>query len=192
MVALDMKRFCFTLIFLLFCICTNAQVKNVYVGFSPLGRMTIANDKYKALYSPLTKICGTYEDRSYGFSLNTDFSLGKGVIKSATWKQDSRDKESLENDFVANSKGVTTVSLGLAAGGTFNQGNRFQFPIYLGAGLEYLLGDGLHNFTPYVYFATRAMGYITNNMGLYVGANFYTSMKDYGSYLDVGVMFTIN
>ena len=78
-------------------------------------------------------------------------------------------------------------------GKTINYGKRFQFPIYLGLGLNYLEGG----MNAHLYFQiaakARVLFYIFNNMGLYAGATGKVGFADGISYpgvtVDTGFMF---
>ena len=168
-----MKSRILTLVVLsVFYINVNAQEKagSITIGVALIGyhHLNIAYDKeekYKYDYKSYFNFNVGYERQFKGVTSLAEFTYTKA-------KFDKYDLTGTSEYFnPAQSEDISSYSLIFYAGKTFNANQRFQFPVYIGAGGDYLSGGPFHNLAVDLAVKARFKFYITNNIGIFAGAS---------------------
>lgn len=149
----------------------SAQDKtlNFYVGASALGSVK-TNMSYEK---------GVKNKLSWTPSIGAQLGMEKrlGVVSTltefefATHKYKKHNFSYMERFNPDEFDKLSTFSLSLYAGKTIGSG-RFQVPLYVGAGFDYLKGYPMHNVTGHLAAKARVKYYVTTKLGIYAGATF--------------------
>ena len=153
--------------------CLEDGEKTIYVGFAPYGMTSIklspeSNDesiKYK--YKSYWNVNISKEGKLGGFGGMVELLFGKAKL----------DKIKIPDatpafDYLTNVEDIYMVDASVYGGQVFNQGRRFQFPLYMGGGVGYMNGNPFHHLTGHLAFKFRTNIYITERIGVYCGANY--------------------
>lgn len=167
-----MKTKISTIIIVLLAVCSfvRAQQKagNLIIGFGPTGsiseKISMDDEKYKYNYKSYWNANVSYEKLFKGSSTMTEvvYSNAKFDNYDLTGESQWFDPKQEEDLF--------SVSLTQYYGTTINPNKRVQFPVYIGIGADYINGGPFHNLIISGAAKARMKFYITNNVGIYVGA----------------------
>lgn len=159
---------------IMFTLTTHAQEKSlsVVVGVNP------------GVGSLNTNIKLDDEEYDLDYKMNIAFSADiekqfKGAVtlsefRYAKWKLDDVDLYKGANPIfpmTSYPEDVSSFSFMQYLGKTIFPNMRFQLPIYLGVGADYLLGEPYHNLFFDVGLKARAKFYIIDNIGIFVDAD---------------------
>ena len=200
------KFFTMCVVMLSVCTMTKAQIRNLSLGFAPLGynhvNITLDDEEYKYDYKSYWNANIGYERQFKG--VVTLFELGYSKAKF--------DKHELKGSSEwfdpAQSADLTNMSFMAYAGKTLNAQKRIQLPLYFGLGGDYIHGGPMHNLTFDLGLKARLKFYVTDKIGIYGGA---TGRLGFGSkkasessnsstyytistttwYVDAGIVFAI-
>lgn len=167
-----MKKVLFIFVSLfLFSYCAMAQekVQSINIGFSPYGmthaKISLSDEKYKYDYKSYWNVNAAFEKQLYGVLSLTEVSYSKA-------KFDEYDLKGTSDWFnPAQEEDLSAYSLTQYIGWTINPNKRVQFPLYVGVGFESLQGGALHNLLFDIAAKARVKFYITDAIGVYVGAS---------------------
>lgn len=159
----------------------NAQekVNSLTIGFSPLGATHINmkqkdNDmKYSSNYNSNWNVNIGYERQFEGVVSLTELTYFQAKWDETTYTHKDHDYPVLTGEDIW-SAGITTY-----IGTTINAKKRFQLPLYIGVGGEYIDGNGLHNVMLDLAAKARMKFYITSSIGIYAG---FTYRYGFGSH----------
>jgi len=164
------KHFAIVVALLLVCMGAKAQTKsnNLYVGFAPLGSISESisykDEKYKYKYKSYWNVNLSYEKLFKGSSTMTELFYSKAKFNEYDLKGESQ-------WFNPNqAEDIYTISFTQYYGTTINKNKRVQFPLYIGFAADYAKGGPLHNLLIGGAAKARVKFYITNSIGIYVGA----------------------
>lgn len=157
------------------CISVSAQetkgASSLTIGFSPFGttkaKIKKDEEKYEYDYKTYWNVNAGYEKE-----WNNAFS----VLFELSYAHASFDKYDLKGTTVmfnpAQDDDMNHVTAAAYAGMICLQGVRFQFPIYVGLGAEYLKsGKAIDTFVFDVLTKVRAKYYVTDKIAVFVGGN---------------------
>lgn len=169
-------------------------------GVSPMSGIFHADyeyegGKYKLDYTNYLSFNLGYEWQSGGSGILAE--LGYTYAKFDKMKIDKISNTPIYT--TADAKNISDISFSLYYGYTLNRQQRWQFPIYIGVGLDALQGKPFHHLfiSPAAKF--RVKYYMSNNFGLYVGVNgkygfggYYDENKDYSRKDDTHTMYKLD
>jgi hypothetical protein len=170
-----MKTKLFTVVAaLMICMGANAQDKasSLTIGFSPIGGVNVKMKQkdydidHKLDYKSAWNVNIGYERQFNGAVSLTELHYGQAKFDKATYNYKDVSNEYTSGDDIY-SAGITTY-----IGTTINAKKRFQLPIFIGIGGEYIDGGDLHNVIFDGAAKARMKFYITNNFGIYAGGTF--------------------
>ena len=167
-----MKTKISTIIIVLLAVCSfvRAQQKsgNLILGFGPVGsiseKISMDKEKYKYNYKSYWNANISYEKLFKGSSTMTEVVYSKAKFDNHELTGESQWFNPRQEE------DLYSISLTQYYGTTINPNKRVQFPIYIGIGADYINGGPLHNLTICGAAKARIKFYITNNVGIYVGA----------------------
>lgn len=153
---------------LLACTVAKAQIRNLSLGYAPLGynhvNISLDDEEYKYDYKSYWNANLGYERQFKG--MVTLFELG---YSKATFDKYDLDGKS-EWFEPAQTADLTTMSFMAFAGKTINAQKRIQLPLYFGIGGDYIHGGPMHNLTFDFGLKARLKFYITDKIGIFGGA----------------------
>jgi hypothetical protein len=161
-----------TVAFLSIAMAAKAQenVQSLTIGFAPVGssyiNISLNDEKYEYYYTykPFWNVDIGYERQFKGVVSLTELFYLKGAF-------DRYELDGTSQWFnPAQTEDLTSIAITQYTGKTFNQNKRLQIPFYIGVGGEYMKGGPLHNVGLHVAAKARMKFYITNNIGIFVGA----------------------
>lgn len=159
---------------LMICVGVSAQdkINSLTIGFSPIGG---TNVKLKQKdygfngtlnYRSAWNVNAGYERQFYGIVSLTDLYYGQAKFNQATYKYNGTSEKYTDGDDVY-SVGITTY-----AGKTINARKRFQVPVFIGIGCDYINGGNLHNLILSGAAKARMKFFFSNKFGIYAGGTF--------------------
>ena len=110
-----------------------------------------------------------------------EFSFGRFKLDSVT----NDYYYDLSEDMSSKADNLWNFAWTYYGGHVFHQYHRWQFPVYAGVGCQYLNGGLIHNFIPHVALKLRIKCYITNELGIFMGANGYIGLYGLKDYQDI-------
>ena len=158
------------------CMTVKAQTEdmvsdNMYLGFAPFGGITqtfkCSPEKYKYKFKDCWNVVWDYDmrfDDGFSFLFGADF--GKGKFESYDFEGTPF--------FNPTPDDLTFFSLNLLMGfhWSLDKNGRFDLGTYIGPGISYLRGGPLHHMTIDPVGKIRLHGYVTNTLGLFIGASY--------------------
>ncbi len=159
---------------MLICLGANAQdkVSSLTIGFSPFGSTSIKMKQkdygidHKLDYKSNWNVNIGYERQFNGAVSLTEAHYGQAKFDKATYTyKDESFSYNVGEDIY--SAGITTY-----IGTTINPKKRFQLPIFIGIGGEYIDGGDIHNVIFDGAAKARMKFYFSNSFGIYAGGTF--------------------
>ena len=145
----------------------------LYVGYAPYGFTTISSSpkssdesikyKYKSYWN--VNICKEGKLRGFGTMVEVLFSKAK-------FNEIVNPEAASAVNLPTEADDLYVFDASFYGGQVFNKGRRVQFPLYGGAGIDYVKGSPFHHLTGHIGFKFRTNIYITEKFGIYCGANY--------------------
>lgn len=170
------------------CLGANAQERvdhgrpshNLYVGFTPFAMRNIKLSSkdvidYRYNYKSAWGLQANYEKQfKTSWATLWELQYSNAKLDDVDYKKVPTDVSLLPNEV----KDMYAIAVKGYFGKVFNNYKRVQFPIYIGAGWEYINAEAMHHSFLTFGFKARIKCYVSGNIALYAGVNGEYGLSD--------------